>query len=143
MSYQSEQRWNFPRFPSLWFTETWKKSILNWKKYPVGFKLGKNPVHQTVYFKLENCKNPGRIVSKYQKWFMVSWIFPQKWTKYPTLLIWYLRSKFFSFVFWENWGEINWFRDLLIFRGLVWIKAWMPKLKFKFRTDTIAYLLSG
>ena len=30
-------------------------------KYPVGFKLGKNPVHQTRYFKLENWKNPVQI----------------------------------------------------------------------------------
>ena len=35
---------------------------MNWKKYPVGFKLGKkNPVHQTRYFKLENWKNPVQI----------------------------------------------------------------------------------
>ena len=38
-----------------------KKISLNWKKYPVGFKLGKNPVHQTRYFKLENWKNPVQI----------------------------------------------------------------------------------
>ena len=31
------------------------------KKYPVGFKLGKKPVHQTRYFKLENWKNPIQI----------------------------------------------------------------------------------
>ena len=38
-----------------------KQISLNWKKYPVGFKLGKNPVHQTQYFKLENWKNPVQI----------------------------------------------------------------------------------
>jgi hypothetical protein len=37
-----------------------KKISLNWKKNPVGFKLGKkNPVHQTGYFKLENWKIEG------------------------------------------------------------------------------------
>jgi hypothetical protein len=38
-----------------------KKISLNWKKYPVGFKLGKNQVHQTRYFKPENWKNPVQI----------------------------------------------------------------------------------
>ena len=38
-----------------------KQISLNWKKYPVGFKLGKNPVHQTRYFKQENWKNPAQI----------------------------------------------------------------------------------
>ena len=38
-----------------------RKISLNWKKYPVGFKLGKNPVHQTQYFKPENWKNPVQI----------------------------------------------------------------------------------
>ena len=26
-----------------------KKISLNWKKFPVGFKMGKNPFHQTGY----------------------------------------------------------------------------------------------
>jgi hypothetical protein len=50
--------------PSKYFTlamKLEKKFSLNWKKYPVGFKLGKNPVHQTRYFKLENLKNPVQI----------------------------------------------------------------------------------
>ena len=34
---------------------------MNWKKYQVGFKLGKNLVHQTRYFKLENWKNTVQI----------------------------------------------------------------------------------
>ena len=40
-----------------------KKKFLKWKRYPIGFKLGKNPVHQNRYFKLESLNNPVQIDS--------------------------------------------------------------------------------
>ena len=54
----------FPGFHLFDSQKLEKKSILNWKKYPVGFKLGKIPVHLTRYFKLENWKNLGNAYSK-------------------------------------------------------------------------------
>ena len=44
-------------WPPIYLHLIFEKSSLNWKKHPVVFKLGKDPVYQTQYFKLENWSN--------------------------------------------------------------------------------------